>query len=60
MSCWIKDKSCWFAWYPVKTDTGYKWMKLVHRIPKWKESYNQRLDLNDRLYIGWEYYDIKN
>jgi len=41
----------WFAWYPVKTDKGYRWLCFVQRRNQWMV----KEDVVHESYIGYEY-----
>jgi hypothetical protein len=30
------DTDIWFAWFPVKTDSGWKWLEMVERTIDWR------------------------
>ena len=41
----------WFAWYPVKVNGKWKWLKMIQRRNVWKT----KGDIIHESYIGYEY-----
>lgn len=44
----------WFAWYPVKTDSGWVWLRTVTRVLEWQwESFSP-----ETAHVEWKYKKI--